>query len=326
MQYLLLNRAPGRAWGQSRPQSITDEVFLGPMRVVGTPGSARRKLGLTFVISYLNGPPAATQATLTRLLELSEKHDVPVVIALDGQNWWNHRPDLWNWWDPAAPGYDSRNVRNVEWYGAGPGCALKLAWRNWGRQIRVVPPPNLASPAFRAASREAMRPLLGILAKWRSGLSSRQRHLFAGLKVGWEASVGINAYYYPGGNHLLHRAPAGDPQGGLRMDEGLAGGLAPLGYAALASMGLAHPGPITKRDHERIVTDYLRFLTKECRLAGLARREVFTHAGGQYAPWRMHVSHRTAVTPDSLPGWSLYGVAPANAGDLGATLERSGGE
>jgi hypothetical protein len=166
-----------------------------------------------------------------------------------------------------------------------------------------------------------------ILRQWRDRLPPEKRGLFPGVKIGWEASVGINSYYYPGGNAFLENFPndpSHDPTAGLDMREDFAGGLAPLGYAALTSKGWQHPGPVTLADQERITSDYLAFLARVCRQAGLRRGQVWTHAGGQYAPWGLHYSHRVAINPDSLPGWSLYGVAPAEAGDLGASLTKAG--
>ncbi len=86
-QYIFLNRAPGPDWNQDQPDSITDALFTQPLQAVGTRGSGRRRLGLSFILSYLNGPPATLELTLRRLLALAEKHDVPILIVLDGENY-----------------------------------------------------------------------------------------------------------------------------------------------------------------------------------------------------------------------------------------------
>ena len=326
-QYLFLNRAPGVEYHPNRPDTFTDRLFTGPLESVGTRGTATRKLGLSFIFSYLDGPPERMSESLRRLLALAERHEVPVLIVLDGQNWWGHRPDLWNWWDPVRPGYDPKNAENVEWTGWGPGHAVKIGWRNWGRQIRVLPHPNLAAPRFLEASRTELDRHVRLIKSWADRLPPEKRYLFPGVKVGWEASVGINAYHYPGGNAYLERHPdddSHDPRTGLDMKKGFAGGLAPLGYAALTSKGRRRRGPVTKEDHERIVADYLAFLAGVCRRAGLPRHKVFTHAGGQYAPYEKTPSHRVAINRNSIPGWSLYGTNPEQAGDLGASLERAG--
>ena len=88
-----------------------------------------------------------------------------------------------------------------------------------------------------------------------------------------------------------------------------------------ASAGVAADAPPS--GHERIVGDTLGFLAARCRSAGLRADEVFVHAGGQYAPWEKHVSHRTAIGRGAVPGWSLYNTDPRQAGDLGDSLRQA---
>jgi hypothetical protein len=324
MQYIFLNSAPGTRWRQNDPSSVNDALFREPLDAIGTNGTPALRLGLAFILSYHADALPVLETTLRRLLALAERHDTPILLSLDGQNWWGGRPDLWNWWDPKRPGYDRANRENVERTGWEMDTAVKICWRNWGRQIRVLPPPNLCASRFRDASVAPLARLAGIIKEWGSRLPEEKRHLYPGVKVGWEASIGINAYHYPGGNALLDADPSQDPTGGLDMKKDFAGGLPRLGYAAVASLRGPHPGPVTLLDHERVTADYLAFLTGICRRAGLPPQEVFTHAGAQFAPWHLHYSHRVAINPDSLPGWSLYGHMPDQAGDLAASLDRTG--
>ncbi|MGC4042475.1 MAG: hypothetical protein QM758_01575 [Armatimonas sp.] len=144
----------------------------------------------------------------------------------------------------------------------------------------------------------------------------RRPDLFPGVKVGWETSVGINAFHYPDGNRLRLRPESEDPTQGLDMTRDLHGGLVPLGWAARATMGRPGSGAPTRADHEAIAADYLRFLVTLAREAGFSQRQIFTHSGGQFAPWEKHVSHQVACVPGATPGWSLYNTAPADAGDM----------
>jgi len=320
LPYVFVNRAPGVAWNQNRPESISGALFTEPAAAAGN--GSRARFGVSFILSYFGGPREKVEESLRRLLTESQRQRVPVLISLDGQNWWDARPELWNWWDSKLPGYDPANRENVEWTGWSPEHAVRIGWRNWGRQIRVRPAPNVAAPRFRAASKEELTRLVRIVRDWEKGLPATDKWLFGGVKVGWEASVGINAYHYPGGNSLLDRPASEDPTHGLDMAKGLSGGLAPLGYAALTSMRRTHGGEITRRDHDLIVADYLAFLSRTCRQAGLPRAKIYTHAGGQFAPYELHSSHRVAINRESVPGWSLYNVAPAAAGDLAASLGR----
>jgi hypothetical protein len=144
MASIFCNRAPGQAWQQNHPETITDALFDTVKAKLGTShGSNPTRWGLSIFLSYLDGPPDALSETLSRLCAQSARTQVPILIVLDGPNWWGYRKDLWQ--DP----------QNVEWTGWGSQHVVQIAWRNWGRQIRVLPPPNLASPAFRRASREA---------------------------------------------------------------------------------------------------------------------------------------------------------------------------
>jgi len=305
------------------------------LEALGLPASGARiapeagcLFGQSFIFSYFDGPIEAQEATLRRLLTLAEQNSTPVLIVLDGQNWWGGRPDLWNWFDPTQPGYDPANRMNVEWTADDPAAAVKICWRNWGRQIRVLPQPNLAAPRFREATQPLLTRLASVVKEWAGRLPESQRFLYPGIKIGWEASVGINAYHYPNGNRYWEQDPksdANDPRTGLDMKVDFAGGLPPLGYAAMRSMGTPKNGkPIVLADVERITAEYLRFLAGVCRKVGLPREEVFTHSGGQFVPYPRHYSYRVSINDDSTPGWSFYNVDPNRAGDLGGSLDRAG--
>jgi len=105
-------------------------------------------VGVGTIISYLAIEPEETVRKLKHFLSTAEQCDLPVVIEMDGINWWQARPDLWNWWDENKPGYDPNNRKNVEWTNWTAESAVKIGWRNWGRQLRVDPMPNLMSPAL----------------------------------------------------------------------------------------------------------------------------------------------------------------------------------
>jgi hypothetical protein len=74
----------------------------------------RGRVGVAAIFSYFAQPCAAVAADLREFLRLSQEYGLPVVVQLDGENWWGGRPDLWNWWNPGAPGYSPANRANVE--------------------------------------------------------------------------------------------------------------------------------------------------------------------------------------------------------------------
>lgn len=328
-QYVFLNRAPGSGpdrWNQSNPEGFTPESLRKIVDTVGTRGNRELRIGVTFVFSILEGRLDTTAESLRRMLKASEAADVPVLIGLDGENWWETRPDLWNWWDESLPGYNLANRMNVEWTGWGPKHAVKIGWRNWGQQVRVRPAPNLASPKFLAEHWKAYDVLIPLARDWYRKLPPQRRYLFGGIKVGWEASINVNAFYQADGNRIAENPqsmPAGDPQH-HDISQGWTFGNPPLGYAAVATEGIRKSGTLTRDDIELVVKRYLARLAHAARQRGIPRELIFTHQGGTYQPWDRHLSFRAAINDDSIPGWSFYSHDPAECGSLGADLDAAG--
>ncbi len=300
-QFIVLNGVPSSAFGQVRRE------------FTNSPG-ARVAVGAAAIFSYFAQPRAQTAADLQQFLRRSQETGLPVVIQLDGESWWGARPDLWNWWDPAAPGYSAANRANVEWTGWSPDDAIKIAWRNWGRQLRVLPPPNLMSPRYRAACHAEMAALIPLVLDWWKALPADQRHLFIGLKVGWESSIGVNAWYYPNGNSLLTQPERLDPSTGLRADQPPARGVVQIGYAAVKTAGLRREGAITEADLAEVARRHLEDLAREAQWLGVPRERLFTHTAG----WKEgELLYQAAVNRFSCPGWSFYRHADAPEKDLG---------
>ncbi len=323
LQYILVNRAPGAGWNQSKPDSFRREDFETISRALNGGGKGRVRAGVCFIFSYFNTADAATlPASLRRFLQLAAETDTPVLIALDGENWWGARPDLWNWWDKDKPGYDPANRENVEWTGWSPDDALKIAWRNWGRQIRVRPPPNLMSERYRAECHKQMAALIPIILDWAKALPPEKKELFVGIKLGWESSIGVNSWHYPGGNALLDKPEADDPKTGLQVDVVPSRGVATLGYAAVKSAGIRTQGEITEADLAEVVRRHLEDLSRQAAQLGVPRDKVFTHAGG----WKDgEALYQSALNAYSCPGWSFYQHAADPQSDKGVQtgLKRS---
>jgi hypothetical protein len=305
-QYIVLNILP-------ELQQV-DSAFAQVRRLKAAQDTSGFGVGIGGIFSYLNESRDSCRAHLLHFLALAERYDMPVVVQLDGEQWWKTRPDLWNWWDPREPGYDPRNAYNVEWSGWGLEHALKIAWRNWGTQIRVLPPPNLMSSRYREACREEMRTLVPLVLTWWRGLPERQKKLLLGIKLGWESSIGVNAYYYPDGNSLSGRPESEDPHVEIKGERIPDRGMDTIGYAAVLTAGLADAGPI-KEDHLAWIAH--RHLEDLCGLAcelGVPRERLFTHIGG----WKdEELLYDAAVNTYSCPGWSFYRYAYAPSMDKG---------
>jgi len=293
-QYIVFNIIPGESY-----RTIFEQVT----RTTDGRSTENIGVGIAAIFSYLNQPRDQTKHDLKEFLSLSEEFNIPVVVQLDGEQWWEGRPDLWNWWDPGRPGYDSANRQNVEWFGWGPEYAMKIAWRNWGRQIRVLPPPNFMSKRYRAACHEEMRVLVPLVLQWWKGLPSNKKDLFIGIKLGWESAIGVNSFYLPNGNALLNQPDAKDPQVELKGERIPDRGVVPIGYAAVTTAGLATSGTLKEADLATIVTRHLEDLCGLAAELGVPREKMFTHVGG----WKEEeLLYDAALNRYTCPGWSFY--------------------
>jgi hypothetical protein len=242
-----------------------------------------------------------------------------VVVQPDGEQWWGKRPDLWNWWDENAPGYTPSNRHNVEWIGWNPDYAIKVAWRNWGRQIRVLPPPNLMSPAYREACDTEMRRVIPIVMDWWQALPDDRKDLLIAIKLGWESSIGVNAFYYPDGNRLLNEPADKDPTYGLNTQQLPGRGVVATGYAAVKTAGLAEGGRLKEAHQAEVVRRHLEGLCRIASELGVPRDRLFTHVGG----WKDgELLYDAAVNKYACPGWSFYRHARSPNSDTGVQRAR----
>ena len=268
-----------------------------------TPNNAGVRVGVSAIFSYLQQPREQTVKDLKQFLQRAQETDLPVVVQLDGENWWAARPELWNWWDPDKPGYSPANRMNVEWTSWSPVDAIKIGWRNWGQQIRVLPAPNLMSTRYRAACHAEMRVLIPIVLEWWQALPATSKHLLVGIKLGHESSIGVNNWYYPDGNSMLERPASEDPTTGLKAAEVPARGVVQIGYAAVKTAGLRGAGVLTEADLAEVARRHLEDL---CRLAaklGVPRDKLFSHAAG----WKANeLLYQAALNEFCCPGWSFY--------------------
>jgi hypothetical protein len=59
---------------------------------------------VSVIVSVFEYDVKNTTQGLSKLFGLCEKLDVPIAIVLDGFEWWDSRPDLWNFFDKTKPG------------------------------------------------------------------------------------------------------------------------------------------------------------------------------------------------------------------------------
>ncbi len=285
----------------------TAQSFEEVIQILGPNNDEQHiRIGVGFIVSYFRTSRTETVQRLKNYLILSQKYNLPVVIQLDGEQWWQARPDLWNWWDKNQPGYSPENRKNVEWTSWDADSAVKIGWRNWGGQVRVLPMPNLMSPVYRKACHAELQQLVPIIVDWWKALPDDKKDLLVAVKVGWESAIGVNNWYYPNGNSLLDQSAEKDPQYGLTTNLLPDRGVRAIGYAAVSTLGLAHSGQLKEAYLTEVVRRHLEDLSKFLANNGLPRDKIFTHCGG----WSSGESlYTAAINKYSCPGWSFYKYA-----------------
>jgi hypothetical protein len=333
------------------PDTYNEDGFKEVLDAIGTRGTSKRRPALFFTFNYFRqsidlgvGGEAfpslrrllnqsfgfteggewtttAMKQTLENVLAASLKTEMPVIIRLDGNEWWELRPDLWNWWNENEAGYNPDNINNVERFdwGTSTDTAVKIGWRNWGSQMRIPPAPNTASRKYREEQEKCLDLLLPVIADWYKDLPSDKKHLFGGMMFGWELSVYGNNYYYVNGNDFLPQDPGDDPDR-QKDSENSEIEYNPddpkydqkrLGYAAAQILGLQDgKETLTQESLDEISVDYLDFLIGLAVKHGIPENLITTHV---LLPWPFSGNDqrgRAAVSKKFkgvTPGWSWHG-------------------
>ncbi len=169
-----------------KPDLLND--ILEMKRTLGT-GTNQRKLAWSTLLEYTDFPmdtPSEQSRYVIqakRIMQLAEAAELPVYMPLNGFQWWNEVPELWNHWDSdgdQTPGCENENYKKIEGYageepiylckfpklrdeafrkrfiaGYNPDnkwnvewqdwqTPMRLNWRNWGGGgLQLAPPPNL---------------------------------------------------------------------------------------------------------------------------------------------------------------------------------------
>jgi lysophospholipase L1-like esterase len=233
---------------------------------------------------------------LQRQLDTARNLAVPILIQVDVEKWLPM--DLVNWWDPSKPGYNPDNINNVEWYGWTPETATKIAWRNWGTRIRILPAPNLASPTYRQRAKETSLKFINVVMDWYKKLPEGEKYLFGGWRVGWETTIGSSEQYYVNGNDYLDKPVSMDPLDGSPTEK--------LGYNAVKTLGLQNSGTITHGNMIKVLSNYITDLAKFAYDNGVPREKIFNHS----VLWGAVDNNQVLVNPYSNPGVTFYPFYP----------------
>lgn len=313
--------APEQQWQQEIKPNIVAQLKL--LKAKLPTGNEHRKLAWSTLQEYMNTPADIPNPhsyyviKVRRIAEIAEQENLPVFLPLNGFQWWDEQPELYNWWDPDGSrtpkaffarqrtsdfkerfirGYNPQNILNVEWQSF--TTPMNLNWRNWGGGgFRLAPPPNLLSPSYQKIQEGRMfaiiRELLPILDRWqREGKSD----LFAGITIGTEISLNASA---------------------TPKDEFM-----PYGFRSIQDMYCPKTQPScgisqhwTKEQlstmRVQVVRQYLDNLARKLTRLGIPKQRIYTHVWGEAPPTDPKYENYAdaAFTPYARAGISLYGHA-----------------
>ena len=329
-QYIVMNfseinelnwAAPEEEW-----QSTIKPKILNQLRQLKTalpPGTINRKLAWSTLQEYMNTPMDAPSTDsyyvkkIRRILEITEEENLPVFLPLNGFQWWDEMPELYNWWDPDGThtpaiffnrqrtkdfkqrfiaGYNPNNQWNVEWQNF--TTPMKLNYRNWGGGgFRLAPPPNLVSPTYQTVQKGRLSAivteLVTVLNRWQQEGKSE---LFAGITIGTEISLNASA---------------------TPKDE-----FEPYGYRSMQDLLCPQNQPTCgttthwkqsdlERYREAVVQTYLNDFTRLASRMGIPKQRIYTHVWSESEPGDPRYTNyaNAAFTLYSRPGMSFYGHA-----------------
>jgi hypothetical protein len=345
--------APEKEWQDIiKPKA---KARLRNIKMLLTIGSTKdRQLAWSTLLEYMNYPmdvPSDSSpyvVRVRRIMELAEEENFPVFIPLNGVQWWDELPELWNWWDydgnqiPGCTnadfkncpfkklrdpeyrsrfikGYNPDNKWNVDWQDW--TTPMKFAIRNWGSgDIYVAPSPNLAghanvSPSFVNMQKKRYEKIIKTISdKLNLWEKEGKDNLFAGLSIGTE--VTLNGALKPGDSEFK-----------------------PYGYRAVQDVYC----PVNDKEcgqnknwtydeitkmREGVIQKYFNEFIFIANRYGIPKQRLYTHVWSEAGPGELRYMDAigSSVSPFSRPGMSIYGKAlnPLGFPLLFSTLEKNG--
>ena len=226
----------------------------------------------------------------------TRQHDMAVMLHFDFHLAWKKRPDLWNWFEPAKPGYDLNNRYNVEWHGW-DGPPNKVRYLNHGVLERLPPNMCFTSKRTRAEVTRIVSEVIGpVLRDEIANLKADGKEaLFAGVLVGLEPS--IDDYSQPDSERSKMMQEDGVPA-------------KPLGYRALLDRGFSADNPPDdfRQALAKIVQETIAFWCEQFVDAGIPAEKLYPHVAAPAPIEVMNAPIWTAFNEYSRPGWTTYAV------------------
>ncbi len=315
--------------------SSTSEQYIQSIkdfaRKLGTTGDGKtRQLAFGASIPVLVHDESQIPRAIKMAFDIARQNNVAVHFAVDDHIVWEERPDLWNWYDPQAPGYNPENAGNVEWYD----------WEGTANKRRYFTPlgvpaktPHMCynSPGVRKEITRIVSEVIGpaLRGEIQKLKQENKAYLFAGLTVGAEAGFDDYSVLPSLSEIRLHQAvesiggifsPASEAKKAQSreidafkhlaqmMDEDGAPH-SPLGYCYLTHAGYSKAHP--PADFHRAIVDanreFIAFWDKLFVDAGVPCSRVYTHVAATPAQdAKNNAPIEVVFNPYSRPGWTTY--------------------
>ena len=253
---------------------------------------------------------------IKRAFDTAKRTNVAAHFIVDDHIGWDERPDLWNWYDPAKPGYNPDNKKNVEWYD----------WEGTPNKRRYFTPNGtpsqsahmcVNSPAIKREIRRIVSQFVApALEKELNTLKlENKEYLFAGITVG--AEPGFDDYsMIPKLYQILPTLPEL-----MRTQETLTltqastlmhkdkAPFSRVGYCSLTNAGYSktNPPPDFNQALADINQKFIEFWDKQFVDAGIPCSRIYTHiAASPPQDATNNAPIRVAFNPYARPGWTTY--------------------
>lgn len=327
---------------------------LRRLKTLLTTGTENRRLAWSTLMEYMNYPmdkPSTNSpyvVRLKRMMELAEAENLPIYVPLNGVQWWDELPNLWNYWDydgnqtsgctndnyancPFAKlknpeyrkrfikGYNLNNKYNVDW--SDWKTPMGFSVRNWGGDdVYVAPSPNLVNDlraplSFRTYQKQRytilVQTILDTVNRWQK---EGKGDLFAGITIGTEVTL----------NSTVGRGDAA---------------FQPFGYRAMQdefcpknNLDCGSDQNWTYQDletmREKVLNDYFTDFAGTAIRLGLPKQRIYSHVWNEAEPGELKYidAFGASITVYSRPGQSLYGKAtnPFGFSVLANDLKKNG--
>lgn len=279
---------------------------------VGTTGDATHRLGFMIVLpvwfsdSRIGGDPAHIEKIIREAFAVAKDKNVAVYITFFSMNHWPAQ--MWNWYDPAQPGYSAENKKNVEWTDWG-GTPTKNRYSLQEGETRLQPVMCYNSPRVLSEVAYITSKVVGpAFVKAINGLKSAGKEdLFGGITLSEELSLDD----YSGIDQINPKMGAMMKQDGALKTR--------LGYCALTNLGYSQTKPPASYPAAlaKINQDYAAYWAKQLVQAGIPKSKLYTHvAPATDAAYLQYTNApiETAFNDYSNPGWTTYLAGPLSSG------------